>query len=77
LEEAAPSEDQAPADRLGEGDSFDPTRPKPQPISQPAISPLDALFMGDVDEEEADAGLADSLEDDDAIEDEDLEEDEV
>jgi hypothetical protein len=66
------------ADKLGDIEGLDPTRPRPQQIPSPAISPLDALFMGDI-EEETDQELADTLEDD-SVEDGDLgdlEEDEV
>ena len=49
LEEAAPSAETSAAGKGGEGDGSS----KSQPIPQPALSPLDALFMGEVDEEEA------------------------
>jgi DNA-directed RNA polymerase subunit beta' len=79
LEEAAPPEGEQPsAVRLGDADSSDFLQPKP--ISSPSVSPLDALFMGDMEDEdedeEEDQDLEDSL-DDESVEDEDMEEDEV
>ena len=66
LEEAAPPAEASRWRQVGRRRRFEPQPPKPQPIPHPAVSPLDALFMGDVMKRKRKKRLADSLEDDDA-----------
>lgn len=79
LEEPAPTMG-APAgtEKVGEGDGLRHAEFPGQPITSPAVSPLDALFMGDIEEEEEEDDLADELEDegDDLDKDEDLDSEE-
>jgi DNA-directed RNA polymerase subunit beta' len=73
LEEAAPpAESSVLAGKGGEGDGSAASPLKPQPIPHPAASPLDALFMADVEEEEeTEEKLEDRFEDE---EEEDIDE---